>query len=114
MQLQVLVTCGAGCQQHLSEVTYMRRGLGDFERDRPKAQLIERIPSFGLRWADRSPEPSYRLLIERVGRTGVLQHNRNDEPLEVRQREAVCPEKLVLAPLRLLFDQRIQRTMKRR
>ena len=48
MQLQVLVTCGAGCQQHLSEVTYMRRGLGDFERDRPKAQLIERIPSFGL------------------------------------------------------------------
>ena len=58
MQLQVLVTCGAGCQQHLSEVTDMRRGLGDFERDRPKAQLIERIPSFGLRWADRSPEPS--------------------------------------------------------
>lgn len=113
MQLQGLVTRGTCRQQRLREATDTHRALGDFERNRPKAQLIERPPSFGLRWADRSPESSHRLLIERVGRTGVLQNNRNDEPLEVRHREAVCPEKLVLAPLRLLFDQRIQRTMKR-
>jgi hypothetical protein len=42
MQLQVLVTRGTCHRQRLREATDTHRGLGDFERNRPKAQLIER------------------------------------------------------------------------
>ena len=75
MQAHGLVIRSTRSQQPLSETAKVLSGSGDFQRDRPETQLLERIPSFELVGADRSPESAHRLIIKGAGAQGCCSTN---------------------------------------